>query len=382
MMSKPLEEILVIDFSQFLSGPSASLRLADLGARVIKIEQPKTGDICRQLYNSNVVFDGDSTIFHAINRNKQSYQADLKDEFQKQKIYQLIKKADILLHNFRPGVVDKLGIDYETVKKINETIIYGEISGYGNEGPWVKKPGQDLLLQALSGLTTLSGNEGDGPIPMGLPIVDLIAGAHLSQGILACLFRKAKYNMGGIVEVSMLESIIEFQFESITTYYQDGGEPTKRTKSNNAHPYLGAPYGVYETKDGFIALSMGQIPVLGSLLECSSLLIFERIESWYDQRDEIKEILAEHMKTKNTRDWLAVLEPADIWCADVLNWDRLFDQEAFKILDMIQEIELSGTNTLKTTRCPIQINDTLLISTLRSPKLGEHNLEIEREMIL
>ncbi len=382
MIFKPLEGIIVLDFSQFLSGPSASLRLADLGARVIKIEQPETGDICRHLYNSNVVFEDSSSIFHAINRNKQSYQGNLKDELQREKIYKLIKKADVLIHNFRPGVVNRLGIDYDTVRKINDTIIYGEISGYGKEGPWKNKPGQDLLLQALSGLTTLSGNDGDGPIPMGLPIVDLIAGAHLSQGILACLLRKAKHKIGGLVEVSMLESVLEFQFESITTYFHDGGQPTKRTKTNNAHPYLGAPYGVYATKDGFLALAMGQIPFLGQLLNCPSLLNFETPESWYDERDEIKKILATHLKTANTLEWLAVLEPADIWCANVLNWSKLFDEEAFKVLDMIQEIELSETTKFETTRCPIQINDTILWSKAGTPKLGEHNSEIEKEMIL
>ncbi len=380
MTTRPLDGVLVLDFSQFLSGPSASLRLADLGARVIKIEQPKTGDICRTLYNSNIVFDENSTIFHAINRNKQSYQIDLKQESERQKIEILIRKADIIIHNFRPGVATRLQIDYETVKKINPLIVYGEISGYGKEGPWKNKPGQDLLLQSLSGLTTLSGNEDDGPIPMGLPVVDLLSGAHLVQGILACLFRKAKHGIGGVVAVSMLESIIEFQFESITTYFHDGGAPTQRTKSNNAHPYLGAPYGVYQTKDGFMALAMGQIPVLGELLGCKDLLVFETFESWYDQRDEIKSILASHLSTKKTAAWLSVLEPADIWCADVLSWNRLFDHEAFKILNMIQEIELSNNISFKTTRCPIQINDQLLFSTLKTPKLGEHNLEIESEI--
>ncbi|WP_075343002.1 CaiB/BaiF CoA transferase family protein [Tenacibaculum agarivorans] len=380
MISKPLHGVVVLDFSQFLSGPSASLKLADLGARVIKIEQPETGDICRSLYNSNIVFDESSTIFHAINRNKQSYQIDLKDESQRYKIEALLKKADVVIHNFRPGVAKRLGIDYESVKSLHPTIVYGEISGYGKEGPWKNKPGQDLLLQSLSGLTTLSGNDGDGPIPMGLPVVDLISGVHLAQGILACLFRKAKHNIGGIVEVSMLESILEFQFESITTYFHDGGAPTQRTKSNNAHPYLGAPYGVYQTKDGHMALAMGQIPVLGNLLECPSLLMYETFESWYDQRDEIKAILATHLQTKNTSEWLSVLEPADIWCADVLNWSRLFDTEAFQILNMIQEIELSEGNTLKTTRCPIQINDQILTSTLKTPKLGEHNAEVEEEL--
>src|ERR1044071_6150081 len=151
-----LKDILVIDFSQFLSGPSAYLRLADMGAQVITIERPGTGDICRQLYVSDVMIEGESTIFHAINRNKQSYAADLKDADDLEKIKQLLIKADVVMHNFRPGVMERIGLDYETVKKINPSIIYAEVSGFGTEGPWKDLPGQDLLLQAASGLTWLS----------------------------------------------------------------------------------------------------------------------------------------------------------------------------------------------------------------------------------
>ncbi|KAA1246403.1 CaiB/BaiF CoA-transferase family protein [Aquimarina sp. RZ0] len=381
-MNKPLEDVLVIDFSQFLSGPSASLRLADLGARVVKIEQPDTGDICRSLYVSNIVLNGESTIFQAINRNKESYQADLKDTEEQKKIYQLIKKADVVIHNFRPGVAERLGIDYKTISKLNPEIIYGDITGYGKTGVWKDKPGQDLLLQAISGLTGLSGNDGAGPVPMGLAIVDMLAGIHLTQGILAGLFKKARHKKGTLIEVSMLESIIEFQFESITTYYRDGGEPIQRTKTNNAHAYLGAPYGIYETKDGFIALAMGQIPVLGELLSCSELLNYTEIKSWYNQRDEIKEILSSHLKTKITEYWLSILEPADIWCSAVLNWRELFDSEGFKVLNMICEVVMTDGFKLKTTRCPIQINDQYLESDLGAPKLGEHTKKITTEFLL
>ena len=161
-----LQDIIVIDFSQFLSGPSAALRLADMGAQVIKIEKPVTGDICRQLYVSDVMIAGESTIFHAINRNKQSYAADLKDADDLEKVKQLLAKADVMMHNFRPGVMERLGLDYATIKKINPSIVYAEISGYGNEGPWRDLPGQDLLLQAASGLTWLSNNSDENPTPM------------------------------------------------------------------------------------------------------------------------------------------------------------------------------------------------------------------------
>ncbi|MEA2257982.1 MAG: CoA:oxalate CoA-transferase, partial [Acidobacteriaceae bacterium] len=137
----PLEGLLVIDFSQFLAGPAASLRLADLGARVIKIERPDGGDLCRRLYISDLELDGDSTLFHSINRHKESFAADLKDKQDLAEVFQLLRKADIVIHNFRPGVMERLGCDYESVVKINPHVVYGEITGYGKEGPWRSKPG-------------------------------------------------------------------------------------------------------------------------------------------------------------------------------------------------------------------------------------------------
>ena len=379
---KPLEDYLVIDFSQFLSGPSASLKLADMGARVIKIEKPGTGDICRTLYTSNLVMNGESSVFHAINRNKESFAADLKIEEDYKLVMEILRKADVMIHNFRPGVIDRLGLDYEIVKKINPSIIYGEISGYGNKGAWKFKPGQDLLLQSITGLTTLSGNGDSGPVAMGLSIVDMLAGAHLAQGILACLYKKAISGAGASVQVSMMESAYDFQFETITTFMNDGGELPERSLKNNAHAYLGAPYGIYKTENGFMALAMGSIPVLAQLLGCPELLPFQSPAQAFNQRDEIKAILAAHLASDSTQKWLSILEPADIWCADVLNWETLLAHEGFKVLDMVQEVEMQDGYKYKTTRCPIRIDGELLTSSTGSPKLGQDNEKILSEFII
>jgi crotonobetainyl-CoA:carnitine CoA-transferase CaiB-like acyl-CoA transferase len=375
----PLHNLLIIDFSQFLSGPSASLRMADLGARVIKIERPDTGDICRHLYTSNVVMNGESSVFHAINRNKESFAADLKKESDKVAVRELLRQADVVMHNFRPGVMERLGFSYEEVRKLNPDVIYGEISGYGTVGPWKDKPGQDLLVQSLSGLTWLSGNKNSGPVAMGLSLVDMLAGAHLAQGILACLVRRGITGQGGRVQVSMLESALDLQFEVLTTFYNDGGLLPERTETNNAHAYLGAPYGIYQTQNGYLALAMGSIPVLGSLLGCHELLSYQ--EPVFSQRDEIKAILASHLLTGTTEKWLSVLEPADIWCADVLTWDRLMQHEGFKVLDMVQEVEMADGFSYQTTRCPIRIDGALLTSPKASPGLGQDNDAIFKELI-
>nr|WP_121271926.1 CoA transferase [Pedobacter schmidteae] len=377
---KALEDYLVVDFSQFLSGPSASLRLADMGARVIKIERSGTGDICRTLYTSNVIMNGESSVFHAINRNKESFEVDLKNEADCKMVRELLKKADVMIHNFRPGVMERLGFDYPSVLRLNPGIIYAELSGYGVEGAGKGKPGQDLLLQSVTGLTWLTGNAG-GPVAMGLSIVDMLAGSHLAQGILACLFRKIKNGAGALVQVSMIESAYDFQFETITTFMNDGGALPERTVQNNANAYLGAPYGIYQTADGYMALAMGSIPVLAGLLGCKVMEVFTDPAEAFDKRDEIKSILAAHLQTGSTASWLDILEPADIWCSDVLNWKQLMGHEGFKALNMLQEVSMTDGYQYQTTRCPIRIDGELLVSSKGSPKLGQDNESIINQFV-
>jgi CoA:oxalate CoA-transferase len=374
-----LEDILVIDFSQFLSGPSAALRLADMGARVIKIEKPGTGDICRQLYVSDVMIEGESTIFHAINRNKQSYAADLKDADDLEKVKQLLTKADVMMHNFRPGVMERIGLDYETVKSINPSIIYAEVSGYGTDGPWKDLPGQDLLLQGATGLTWLSNNNNESPTPMGVAVVDIMAGTHIAQGILAALYRKGVNGEGALVQASMFESILDFQFEVLTCYYNDGNQLPVRSAINSGHAYVAAPYGIYKTKDNYIALAMTNIVLLAELLQCGPLKKFAESNDWFDKRDEIKKILAECLTAETAAHWLSILEKADIWCAPVMNYDKLVKEEGYRTLEMEITVKTSNGLLVKTTRCPIRVDGKLLGTDKGAPVLGEHNAEIEKQ---
>lgn len=377
-----LEDIIVIDFSQFLSGPSAALRLADMGAQVIKIERPGIGDICRELYVSDVMIEGESTIFHAINRNKQSYAADLKDADDLEKVKQLLAKADVMMHNFRPGVMERIGLDYETVKKINPSIIYAEISGYGNEGPWKDLPGQDLLLQAASGLTWLNNNNNESPTPMGVAVVDILAGTHIAQGILATLYKRAISGEGALVQVNMFESILDFQFEVLTSYYNDGRQLPVRSAVNSAHAYIAAPYGIYKTNDDYIALAMGDILQLSVLLQCDHLKQFDDSNDWFAKRDEIKKILADHLLTNSAAFWLSILEKADIWCAPVMDYDKLVQQDGYKVLDMEITVKTNNGLAITTTRCPIRVDGKLLVSDKGAPQLGEHNEAIEKQFEL
>jgi len=384
---KLLENLLVVDFSQFLSGPSASLRLADLGARVIKIERPKVGDLCRQLYISNLSLDGDSTLFHSINRNKESFAADLKNPADLSAIHRLLRRADVMIQNFRPGVMDRAGLGYTAVRELNPRLVYGEITGYGTSGPWIGKPGQDLLIQSLSGLPYLNGDATQPPVPFGLAVADILAGAHLVQGILAALVRRGLSGQGAHVEVSLLESVLDLQFEVLTTYLNDGGKSPVRSSVNNAHAYLGAPYGIYATADGYLALAMGSVVRLGELLECPALTTYDDPALLFDERDEIKSILAQHLRQKTTGHWLGILEPADVWCSDVLTWERLFQHPGFAALHMIQTVTRPAEGDqasilMRTTRCPIRIDGELLTSAQPAPRIGEHTDRLRKEFSL
>lgn len=375
---RPLEGLLVLDFAQFLAGPFAATRLADLGARVIKIERPITGDIGRQLYISDLELDGDSTLFHSINRNKLGYAADLKNADDLARVKKLIAQADVMIQNFRPGVMERIGLGYEAVSKLNPRLVYGIVTGYGTKGPWVGKPGQDLLAQSVSGLPFLNGNADQPPMPFGLSIADLTASAHLVQGILACLVRRGITGTGGLVEVSLLESVLDLQFEFITTHLNDGGKLPKRSAVNNGSAYLGAPYGVYATADGYLALAMGSVATLADLLELPALQKYADRSTWFSERDVIKRLIADHLITQSTAHWLSRLEPADYWCAAVRSWQDLFREDAFKVLDWVQTITRDDGPSLQTTRCPINIDGQRYTAPRGAPRVGQHNETIDR----
>ena len=377
-MSKlPLDGLTVLEFCQYLSGPSAGLRLADLGARVIKIERPGSGDACRQLAIKNLwADDGNSLLFHTINRNKESFAANLKDPSDLALVKNLIEKADVVTHNFRPGIMEKTGLGYESVKAMNPKIIYAEISGYGSEGPWKDLPGQDLLLQSISGLTYTTGNEDDLPTPFGIAVADIICGAHLVQGILAALIRRQKKGIGAKIEISLLASLLDFQFELFTTYFASGKRP-QRSKINNAHTLLSAPYGMYKTADGHIAIAMVELKKLAEGLACRQLIKFNQ-EDAFTKRDEIKVLIADHVKEKTSLYWLESLHSFGIWAMPVMTWKEMRAHPAYQSLLMEQKI-LAGDQALITTRCPIRYDGKRLYNDKAAPVLGADNEKIMEE---
>lgn len=375
----PLEGLIVLEFSQYLSGPSAGLRLADLGARVIKIERPQGGDAGRKLSIKNLWVDDSSLLFHTINRNKESFTADLRNPEDLQLVKRLIQKADVITHNFRPGVMQRAGLDYSAVQKINPRMVYGAISGYGNTGPWKDKPGQDLLVQSLAGLMYTTGNDESDPVPFGLSIADSLCGAQLVQGILAALIRRHKTGQGALIEISLLESLLDFQFELLTTYH-NGGMLPRRSSVNNGHPLLSAPYGLYATANGFIAIAMSDLSTLATALHCVELSSYTTAHA-FANRDEIKQIISAHLLQHSSQVWLAKLHEHHLWAMEVLDWKKLTSHAGYQSLHMEQSIYTANRKEIRTTRCPIRINGKVLTSGKAAPALGEHNEEITNNLL-
>ncbi|HSC55022.1 MAG TPA: CaiB/BaiF CoA-transferase family protein [Phnomibacter sp.] len=377
MNSLPLQGLTVLEFCQYLSGPSAGLRLADLGARVIKIERPGVGEAGRKLAIKNLWVGDTSLLFHTINRNKESITANLKNAEELSMIKQLIAQSDVLIHNFRPGVMTNNGLDYEKVKQINPRIVYAEISGYGSEGPWQMKPGQDLLLQSMAGLAYTTGNGDSGPVPFGISIADIMAGAQVVQGILGALIRRQKTGIGCLIEVSMMESLIDFQFELLTTYFASNQQPV-RSNVSNGQPLLSAPYGVYATANGHLAIAMVDIHDLADTIGCDAIKSFSKNDA-FALRDEIKAVLANHLLQQNTEYWITRLQKAGLWAMEVLNWESMTAGKAYQALQMEQLLQV-GDQQIKTTRCPIRIDGQRLVSDKPAPALGAHNEKISREL--
>jgi crotonobetainyl-CoA:carnitine CoA-transferase CaiB-like acyl-CoA transferase len=372
----PLDGIVVLDLSQFLAGPSCALRLADLGAKVIKVERPAGGDAGRALELAGQRFGDASALFHTINRNKQSYAADLKDPAERARVEALVRRADVLVHNFRPGVMDRLGLGYARIAELNPRIVYAGVSGYGDIGPWRDRPGQDLLLQALSGMATLSGDRDQPPMPAALAIVDMTAGAQLAIGILSLLVRRGVTGRGGKVDVSLLDAAVDLQFEPLTVFLNGGGTPERGVR--NANVYLPAPYGIYDTADGHLALAMMPVDTLGEVIGNARLAAWPS-NQWLSERDAIKGEIARHLVTETSAYWLGLLDAAGLWVAPVLDWPGLIEQPGFKALDAIQTIH-SGDETMRTTGSPIRIDGQRLKAPRAAPRLGEDNARVDAEL--
>lgn len=367
-MSEPrpglLDGLVVLDFAQFLAGPMAALRLADLGATVTKVERPGRGEAGRDLRLGGLCFGAASGLFQTINRNKDSIALDLKDPADLDRARALVDRADVVIQNFRPTVMTRLGLGYDQVRERNPGVVYASVSGYGDRGAWADLPGQDLLVQARSGLLWLSGDAREGqPVPVGVPLIDVHAGALLTQGILAALVRRSVTALGAQVDTSLLEAALDLQFQELTSYL-NGAPVPGRASTGAAHVYLDAPYGVYRCSDGWLALAMTPLTAIATALDLPEL------STGSGERDVVMAAIAARLAELSTEQATSRLDQVGAWAAKVLGWQEMFDSGVPEAMELIQDVATVDGGSFRTPRCPIRVDGAVLRSDRAAPHVG------------
>jgi crotonobetainyl-CoA:carnitine CoA-transferase CaiB-like acyl-CoA transferase len=341
-----LEGMRIVSFCHYLQGPAGAQYLADMGADVIKVEPPG-GAYERRWSGAKAFIDGLSAFYLCANRNKRSIAVNLKDPDAKAVIFRLLERTDVLMENFRPGTMDRLGFGYDAVKAIKPDIIYASASGFGRSGPMVERPGQDLLIQAYSGLIAATGHLHERPVPIGFAAADQHGAALLAMGILGAYIKKLRTGHGTRVDASLLNAGIDLQTEPLTLYLcgQLGRDAFRRNR-NLATWYHEAPYGVYRCADCWLALSLNDPHKLAKALGSAALAEIAEIDR-YDDRDRYAEVVAEALKDRRLAELAPGLDAEAIWYQRVLPYDELRDDPQIRHNEIFQDVRVpGGTATL------------------------------------
>ncbi len=369
-----LSGIRVLDCSIAMAGPFAAQRLGDLGADVVKIE-PVTGEWQRHVSAGGIKGNKVNVSFLSLNRNKRSLAVDLKSPEGKAVLLDLVKTADVFLQNYRPGVAKRLGVDYETLSAINPRLIYVSISGYGESGPYVNRPGQDLILQAMSGAMLSAGRAGEAPTPAGQYLVDAITAYTAFEGALAALFHLERTGEGQKVEVNMLDAIATIQMQELSVFTV-GHKPQERSAEPHAHVYIRAPYGTFATSDGYIVVAFPPLRKFGEAIsEPAFLEMNEEVEGW-TRRDEIFARTRDRLKTRNSAEWLEVFAAADIWAGPVYGYGDLVADPQAAHNGTFVEYDHPTEGRVKTPGFPIRFSRTPSVVARGAPLAGEHTREV------
>lgn len=364
----------VLDCSIAMAGPFAAQRLGDLGADVVKVE-PTGGEWQRFRAAGGATGNRVNVSFLSLNRNKRSLAIDLKSEDGKTVLLELVKTADVFVQNYRPGVAKRLGVDYETLSAINPKLIYVSISGYGESGPYVSLPGQDLLLQAMSGAMLSSGRENDPPAPAGQYLADAITAYSAFEGVLAALLHRERTGEGQLVEVNMLDAIVTIQMQELSVFTV-GHKPQTRSAERHAHCYIRAPYGVFATSDGFIAMAFANLRTLGELIgEPSFAGMDDETDSW-THRDTIFAAVRERLTAKTSAEWLDLFRANDIWAGPVYGYQDLVGDPQIAHNGTFVEYDHPSEGRVKTPGFPIRFSKTPSTVERGAPLIGEHSREV------
>lgn len=373
--SNMLEGIKVIDLSRNLAAPYCSMILADLGAEVIKVEAPEQGDDARTY---GPIIQDKSGYFISINRGKKSVTLNLKAPDDKKKLGRLLADADVMLDNFRPGVLDRMGITQEWVDSVNPNLVFASITGFGQTGPYRTKAAYDMVVQGYGGLMSITGEPGGQPTRVGVSIGDLAAGLFMAVGILADLFAREKTGRGDRLDVAMLDCQIALLENSLIRYFATGEVPAP---IGNRHPSI-TPFGVYPTADGSIIICAGNTKNWNDLCEALSApeLLGDARFLDNDLRTQNHESLCAHLsailKTKRTGEWLSLLEAKGIPCGPVNTVADVVQNEQVLSRDMVVSIEYPGIGAIQSPGCPIKSARYATHPSIPAPDLGQHNAEI------
>lgn len=380
-MSGPLDGTTVLDLTRVLSGPYATMWLADMGAEIIKVEKPEDGDDTRG-YGPPFV-NGESAYFMSVNRNKKSLTLNFKSEDGREILWELIDRADVLIENFRPGTLEKLGFDYETVSERYPELIYTSISGFGQTGPDREKAGFDLTIQGLSGMMDITGPTDGPPTKMGVAIADLLTGIYAAFGTTMALLHRERTGEGQHVDVGMLDSMISLLTYQAGRFFATGETPERM---GNFHPTI-SPYETFETKDGHINLALGTDSIFERfcrLIDREELPEDDRFEdnaSRVEHRQEIHDLLEEETRRRTTDEWVELLDEEGIPAGPIEDLSEVFQNPQVLARDMVQSLEHPEAGQINVLGVPIKLNKTRAEVEEPPPTLGQHNSEILTEML-
>lgn len=375
----PLTGIKVVDLTWILAGPFCTMLLGDMGAEIIKIESPGRGDPLR---GQGVIKDGLSWYFAQFNRNKKSLTLNLRSSEGKRILADLIRRSDVVVENFRPGVMVEMGFDYPRLKELKSDIIYCGITGFGAGGPYRDRPAFDFIAQAMSGLMSLNAHEGEAPLRVSIPISDLVAGLYGAFGISAALAHRARTGEGQEVQTSLVNGLISFFSYLSANFFASGNLPIR---TGNDHPIV-APYGLFRASDGYVAIAPSHEQIYERLLVALNLLHLKddpdlaTNERRMANREKINGIVQEKIETYSRAYWIKKLNEAGVPCGPIQDLREVFQDPQILHQQMLLEVDHPGHGVVKMTGFPAKLSKSPCRVRLPAPKLGEHTEEILSEV--
>ena len=376
-MPGPIHGVKVLELAQIMAGPTCGLMLADLGAEVIKIEKIPGGDDTRRFLPPDV--NGEAAAFMMMNRNKRGMALDLKTKEGVEVFKRLVKQADVVVENFRKGTLEKLGVGYEELKKINPKIILCEISGYGRTGPYADKGGFDLIAQGMSGLMSITGeSKGKPPMKVGAPVTDITAGILAATGVLAALVSRATTGVGQRVDTSLYEAGI------VHTYWQSAIASATGIAPGplgSAHP-LTAPYQAFQTKDKWITVGASNQNTWLKLIDALEVKELQENQKFNSNANrmqnvtELTELLKKELEKKTSAEWLKLFDEKGLPCGPINTVTEMFEDPQTKERKMIVDVKNKKAGSFKAIGMPIKFSETKVEDTKESPTFGQHTKQI------